>query len=283
MIIDGKKIAAELLEELKKTLGEKKYPRAPKLAYFLIGKNPASHIYVKHKVKACERIGIETQGILLESETTQKEVLDHLLSLNEDPSVDAILVQMPLPAHLDEQKIIESIDPKKDVDGFHPLNIGRLLLGHKPYFVPCTPLGIQYLLEKMQIPVKGKHVVILGRSNIVGKPLAALLVQKDSKANATVTLAHSHTQRLKELCLSADILVAAMGTPEFIDSQMVKEGAVVIDVGINRLNDRLIGDVHFDDVFHKAAYITPVPKGVGPMTIAMLLKNTVESFLKKHT
>lgn len=278
MIIDGKKIAHDLLEELKEKYTQNPGPRPPKLAYLLIGDNPASHIYVRYKVKACSRIGFEACGHTLPKEVSEQEVLDLIESLNHDSTVDGILVQMPLPAHINAKKVIESVDPKKDVDGFHPFNMGRLLQGNDPYFIPCTPLGIQQLLIHSHIPIAGKHVVILGRSSIVGKPLAALLSQKSKDANATVTLAHSYTEHLEDITLSADILIAAMGVAEKVQGAMVKSGAIVIDVGINRLQGKLVGDVAFEEVAHKASFITPVPGGVGPMTIAMLLSNTYKSY-----
>lgn len=283
MILDGKKIATEILKELKTQIEAHALLRPPTLAYLLIGDNPASHLYVKYKVKACEQLGIQTKAHHLPKDISEPQVLRLLDTLNQASDIDGVLVQMPLPAQLSTQKIIEAIDPQKDVDGFHPLNMGRLLLGYEPHFIPCTPLGIHEMLKYLQIPIGGKHVVILGRSNIVGKPLAALLAQKSKEANATVTLAHSYTQNVEEITLSADILVAAMGQPEKVTGSMVKQGAIVIDVGINRLKDKLVGDVLFEDVVHKASYITPVPKGVGPMTIAMLLSNTFKSFCKRES
>lgn len=283
MIIDGKQIANEILVEIQTELAKISSKRPPTLAYILIGDNPASHVYVKYKVKACKKVGFEVKGHHLPKDISQNEVLKLIDELNQDLSVDGILVQMPLPSDFDPQKVIESVDPKKDVDGFHPLNMGRLLQGNEPFFIPCTPLGIQQLLIKSNIPIAGKHVVILGRSNIVGKPLAALLMQKQSNANATVTLAHSYTHNLEEITLSADILIAAMGSAEKVQGAMVKSGAVVIDVGINRLQDKLVGDVVFDELTHKASHITPVPGGVGPMTIAMLLSNTWKSYrIREH-
>ena len=283
MILDGKKIAEEILRDLKVKVDALQKKRPPLLAFLLIGENPASHLYVKYKTKACERIGIQTRGFQFSKEISQKEVLKHIQALNLDSAVDGILVQLPLPPHLNTQEIIEAVDPQKDVDGFHPFNIGRLLLGYEPYFVPCTPLGIQEMLKRSSIPVAGKHVVIMGRSNIVGKPLAALLMQKNKEANATVTLVHSYTQNMDLITATADILIAAMGSPEFVQSAMIKQGAVIIDVGINRHCGKIVGDVLFDEVNPKAAHITPVPGGVGPMTIAMLLSNTFKSYsLKEH-
>lgn len=278
MILNGKKIAQEILDELKIKIEALEGKRPPLLAFLLIGDNPASHIYVKYKVKACEQIGIKTRGFHLSKEISQKEVMEHLKNLNLDPEVDGILVQLPLPPQLNTQEVIEGVDPRKDVDGFHPLNIGRLLLGYEPYFTPCTPLGIQEMLARSSIPISSKHIVIMGRSNIVGKPLAALLIQKNKEANATISLVHSYTKDLDQMTQKADILVAAMGSPEFVQASMVKNGAIIIDVGINRHGGKLVGDVFFEEVSPKAAHITPVPGGVGPMTIAMLLSNTLKSY-----
>jgi methylenetetrahydrofolate dehydrogenase (NADP+)/methenyltetrahydrofolate cyclohydrolase len=281
MILNGKKIADEILLELKQKIAEASGQRAPLLAFLLIGENAASQIYVKYKIKACEKVGIKTQGFELPKEIPQMEVLRIIDQLNSDSNVDGILVQLPLPPQLNTQEIIERVDPKKDVDGFHPLNIGRLLLGYEPYFIPCTPLGILELLKRSSIPVQGKHVVIMGRSNIVGKPLAALLMQKSNEANATVTLVHSYSQGLELITSQADILIAAMGNPRFVQFSMVKKGAVVIDVGINRHSGQLMGDVDFDKVAPICSHITSVPGGVGPMTIAMLLSNTYKGYCSK--
>ena len=281
MIIDGKKIAHEILEELKSEISLLNSNRAPCLSYILVGDHAASHLYVKRKVQACERIGIQAKGNVFEKDVKQEKILELIEALNLDPAVDGILVQMPLPPHINNQQIVEAINPQKDVDGFHPFNVGRLLLGYTPFFVPCTPLGIHELLTRSNIEVSHKNVVVMGRSTIVGKPLAALLMQKKKSANATVTVVHSHTPNLEEVTSQADILVAAMGSPKFVTSQMVKKGAVVIDVGINRLHGKLVGDVDFDDILPQASQITPVPGGVGPMTIAMLLSNTLRSYQMK--
>ncbi|MCH9633661.1 MAG: Bifunctional protein FolD protein [Chlamydiae bacterium] len=278
MILNGKKIAEEVLLELKQKIDSLKTKRPPLLAYLLIGENPASHIYVKYKVKACKQIGIQTRGFELSQNISQGEVLQLIAELNLDPLVDGILVQMPLPPQINSQQVIESVDPTKDVDGFHPLNIGRLLLGYEPYFIPCTPLGIHEILLRSNISTVGKHIVIMGRSNIVGKPLAALFMQKNNLANATISLVHSYTENLDQITEQADVLIAAMGNPEFVQSAMVKNGAIVIDVGINRKDKKLVGDVNFTEVAPKASHITPVPGGVGPMTIAMLLSNTLKSY-----
>jgi methylenetetrahydrofolate dehydrogenase (NADP+)/methenyltetrahydrofolate cyclohydrolase len=276
-LLDGRKVADQIIKELKKTVGT--LTRPPGLAFVLVGSNPASQTYVRMKKKKCQEIGIVSKDLQFEENISEKELLKHIQTLNRDPAIDGILIQQPLPKHL--LTIVETIDPSKDVDGFHPLNMGRLLLGEPGGFVPCTPLGIQRLLLEYKISLSGKHVVILGRSNIVGKPLAALLMQKNREANATVTVAHTSTQHLQELTLSADILVAAMGSHHFVRSSMVKKGAVVIDVGINRHGSKITGDVDFDEVGPKTSLITPVPGGIGPMTIAMLMSNTVLSYERK--
>lgn len=287
MIIDGKAIAQAIRHELAEEVAQCN-GRPPCLAVILTGDDPASHIYVNQKLRACKEMGITSIKRELPSTLSTEELHHEVEALNNDPEVDGILVQLPLPDHIDPNKVIEWISPEKDVDGFHPINAGKLLAGQTDGLIPCTPRGIQLLLEKSDIPTEGKHVVILGRSNIVGKPLAALLMQKGPTANATVTIAHSRTQNLAELCQSADILVAAIGNPLFVKPEMVKEGAIVIDVGTNRLDDpsrpkgyRLVGDVDFDQVADKCSYITPVPGGVGPMTIAMLLSNTLQSYKQR--
>ena len=286
MVINGKKIADEIRGEIKKSIAELKSPRKPGLAFLLVGHHAPSHTYVNMKKKACADVGIESHVYELPETITEQELLKKIEELNRDPVVDGILVQLPLPSHISEHKITLAIDPAKDVDGFHPINVGKLLLGQTDGFVPCTPLGIKVLLERAKIQVEKKHVVIVGRSNIVGKPLAALLIQKAPHCNATVTIAHSHTQNLPELTRQADILVAAVGRPRFITADMVREGAVVIDVGINREESpsgpRLVGDVDFENVEKKCSNITPVPKGIGPMTVTMLLQNTLQSFLRRQ-
>lgn len=275
-IIDGKKIAKEILEELKHKVDGKEIT----LAVILIGENPASKIYVNMKKKACEDVGIKSKRVLLKEETSEESVIEKILELNSDKNIHGILVQLPLPKHIDQRKIIETIDPKKDIDGFHPINVGRMFLGDEDIFFPCTPNGIKILLERANVEVEGKHVVIVGRSNIVGKPLAAILMQNRPGCNATVTVAHSKSKNLKEVTRSADILVAAVGRAKFIKRDMVKEGAVVIDVGINREkgSKKIYGDVDFEDIFEKVSKITPVPGAVGPMTIASLLLNTYRAF-----
>ena len=277
MIIDGKAIAKTIEDNLKQAIAHIK-GRKPALAFIRVGEDPASKAYIRMKKKKCGEIGILSIDKELPEKTTEDQLLEEIDTLNADSAVDGILVQLPLPKHINTHYILEAIHPEKDVDGFHPLNVGKLLLGEKSGFFPCTPYGIQVLLDHAKIDTTGKHVVIVGRSNIVGKPLAALLMQKEKGANATVTVAHSATKNLKGLCQSADILIAAMGSPHFIKADMVKEGAVVIDVGINRSSDKLVGDVDFDAVAPKCSHISPVPGGVGPMTIAMLLSNTLLSY-----
>lgn len=280
MIIDGKAIAAEIQQKIQSAISHL-HGRKPGLAFVLVGQNPASMTYIKMKKKRCAEVGIVSIDKELPETISEEELLSLISSLNHDPDIDGILVQLPLPRHIRTEKILEAIDPEKDVDGFHPLNVGRLLLGDKSGFFPCTPYGITILLGHSQIDPKGKHVVILGRSNIVGKPLAALLMQKGEGANATVTVAHSATQNLKEMCRSADILIAAMGKPKLVKADMIKKGVVVIDVGINRFGNQIVGDVDFDSVAPHCKAISPVPGGVGPMTIAMLLSNTLLSYQRR--
>ena len=274
-ILDGKKVASEARERIAVIVKEiKKSGKVPPgLAVVLVGDNPASKVYVGQKEKACKEVGFESFLYRLPEETTQQELLELVAKLNEDPKVHGILVQLPLPKHLNETEVIEAIRPEKDVDGFHPMNLGKLVAG-LPCTVPCTPKGIMYLLEYYGIEIEGKNAVVVGRSNIVGKPVAHLLLQK----NATVTICHSRTKNLEAITQEADILVVAAGKPHFITQHMVKKGAVVVDVGINRLESGLVGDVDFDGVRMKASWITPVPGGVGPMTIAMLLQNTLEMY-----
>lgn len=280
ILLDGKKVADQILKDLKKTIGT--FTRPPGLAFVIIGEDSSSQTYVRMKKKKCLDIGIVSKDKKFPADVTEKELIAHIEKLNRDPSIDGILIQQPFPPHLKASTIMEAVDPHKDVDGFHPINMGRLLLGETNGFIPCTPEGIHRLLQAYDISVSGKHVVILGRSNIVGKPLAALLVQKTPTANATVTIAHTGTKNIKDLTLSADILIAAMGSPHFVKAAMVKKGAVVIDVGINRNGSKIAGDVDFDRVAPLCSYITPVPGGIGPMTIAMLLSNTALSVEKKR-
>ena len=278
-IIDGKKISTQIKDELKsRVAGLKEKGICPCLAVIQVGSDPASTVYVNNKKKACAYIGIGSRAYELPEETGEQELLELIDQLNHDPSVHGILVQLPIPDHMDEQKVIMAISPDKDVDGFHPQNVGALNIG-RPGFVSCTPAGIIQLLKRSDISIEGKECVVVGRSNIVGKPVSALLLRE----NGTVTVCHSRTRRLKEVCQRADILVAAIGRPKFFDDSYVKEGAVVIDVGIHRMdNGKLCGDVDYDKVVSKVAAITPVPGGVGPMTIAMLMNNCVESALSKN-
>lgn len=279
ILLDGKKLSEQILHDLKKTIGT--FTRPPGLAFILVGDNPSSDAYVRMKKKACQEIGIASFDQKFPVDISEKELISYLQTLNHNPAIDGILIQQPLPPHLAVSTLMEFVDPSKDVDGFHPINMGRLLLGEKNGFVPCTPLGIQRLLQAYQISCESKHVVIVGRSNIVGKPLAALLMQKNRSSNATVTVAHRQTQNLQQLTLSADILIAAMGQPHFIKGAFVKKGAVVIDVGINRQGPHLIGDVDFNEAATRASHLTPVPGGIGPMTIAMLMANTLLSFERR--
>jgi methylenetetrahydrofolate dehydrogenase (NADP+)/methenyltetrahydrofolate cyclohydrolase len=282
MIIDGAAIAREIESHIQKGIAELKH-RRPGLAFLLIGDNPASRSYIKMKKKKCGEVGIVSFDREFPPTISEMELLAEIQLLNENPAVDGILVQLPLPSHLNTASVLSAIDPTKDVDGFHPMNVGKMLLGEQGGFLPCTPLGIQVLLTRSQIPLLGKHVVIVGRSNIVGKPLAAILMQKAPHCNATVTVAHSLTEHLTDICRSADILVAALGKPQFIQASMVRKGAAVIDVGMNRGNNgKLVGDVDFDQVAPLTSAITPVPKGVGPMTIAMLLSNTLLSYQRRQ-
>lgn len=273
-IIDGKKISKELKDELKEKVAKYKEEGVEiTLAVIQVGNDKASSVYVGNKKKACEYIGIKSLSYELEESTTEEELLNLIKELNNRKDVNGILVQLPLPKHIDEDKVIESIDAKKDVDGFHPMSVGALSIGKKG-FISCTPYGIIELLKRSNIDIDGKECVVIGRSNIVGKPMSMLLLRE----NATVTIAHSHTKNLKEVAKRADILVVAIGKPQFINSEYVKEGAVVIDVGIHRdENNKLCGDVDYEDVFPHASAITPVPGGVGPMTIAMLMKNCVNA------
>ena len=283
LVLDGKIAAASVKEELRSQTDAllKAGKPTPHLAAILVGNNGASETYVASKVKNCEETGFQSSLIRLEENVEEAVLLAAIEKLNNDPGVDGILVQLPLPKHISEQKVIEAINPAKDVDGFHPSNIGKLVQG-LPTFIPATPYGILLMLEHFKIETKGKHAVVIGRSNIVGRPMSILLSSNIPQGNCTVTLCHSHTHNLKELCLQADILVAALGKPEFVLPEMVKEGAVIIDVGITRVTDptakkgfRIKGDVHYQSVAPKCSAITPVPGGVGLMTIAGLLKNTM--------
>lgn len=273
-IIDGKAVSAAVREDVTAATADfvAKSGVTPHLAAVLVGDDPASQVYVRNKERACEKCGLKSTLHRLPAEITQEELTKLVQGLNEDPSVHGILVQLPLPKHLDSVAILDAILPAKDVDGFHPENVGLMLQG-RPRFLPCTPHGVMKLLEHEQIETAGKHAVILGRSDIVGKPMAGLLVQRG--ADATVTICHSRTADIGAITRQADILIAAVGRPEFVTADMLKPGAVVIDVGINRVNDKLLGDVEFSGAMEKCSAITPVPGGVGPMTIAMLLQNTL--------
>lgn len=273
-ILDGKKVSAKVREDLKLEVDNlKKEGIKPKLAVIMVGNDLASKVYVRNKNKACEEIGIEYEQFLLGEETTMEELLNVIDNLNKNQNIDGILLQSPIPKHLDINKAFRAILPEKDVDGFHPINAGKLSIGEK-CFVPCTPHGVVKIIEEYNIETEGKNVVIVGRSNIVGKPLIQCMLQK----NATVTVCHSKTRNLEEFTRKADILIVAIGKQKFITENMVKEGVVVIDIGINRNEEgKLVGDVDFDNVSKKASYITPVPGGVGPMTVAMLMENVVEA------
>ena len=284
-ILDGKKTSLTIQQELAQMVKEKvgKGLKRPHLAAILVGDDGPSQTYVNAKVKACDRIGFKSTLIKLESTISEEELLNRIHHLNIDRDVDGFIVQLPLPDHIDESKVTLAIDPKKDVDGFHPMNVGNMTLG-LPAFLPATPNGIIELLKRYDIETEGKNCVVIGRSSIVGTPVSILLSRKSKTGNATVTLAHSRTKELPRICKSADVIVVAIGKPLFLTEDMVKEGAVIIDVGIHRINDetkkngfRLIGDVDFDNVAQKTSYITPVPGGVGPMTIASLLLNTYKS------
>jgi methylenetetrahydrofolate dehydrogenase (NADP+)/methenyltetrahydrofolate cyclohydrolase len=280
-IISGKEIAESIRGEIKTKVEELKGKGiTPGLAVILVGEDPGSQVYVKAKGKACDKLGIYSDTYKMPTETSEEDLLNLIAKLNADEKIHGILVQLPLPKHIDEDKVLMAIDPNKDVDGFHPVNVGKMLVGAE-CFLPCTPHGIQELLMRSGNDPEGKHVVVVGRSNIVGKPVAGILMQKKPGANATVTIAHSRTQNLAELTKTADIIVAAIGKPEFIKADMVKDGVVIIDVGVNQVGKTpegkriLKGDVDFEAVKEKASAITPVPGGVGPMTITMLMQNTV--------
>ncbi|MDG2492386.1 MAG: tetrahydrofolate dehydrogenase/cyclohydrolase catalytic domain-containing protein [Flavobacteriaceae bacterium] len=282
-ILDGKKTSQEIKEEIKVTVTSMKErgERVPHLAAVLVGSDGASLTYVGSKVRSCEQIGFESTLIRLEEEISEEELLLHIDQLNKDKTLDGYIVQLPLPKHINEERILLAIDPKKDVDGFHPANFGRMALDLDA-FIPATPFGIMQLLERYEVPTSGKHCVVVGRSHIVGRPISILMSQKGPAGDATVTVAHSRTKNLSELTKQADIIVMALGIPEYLTADMVKEGATIIDVGITRVADEshpkgyvIKGDVAFDEVAAKSSFITPVPGGVGPMTIAMLLKNTL--------
>ncbi len=283
ILLDGKKTSAEIKNEISIAVKQLKSEgkKTPHLAAILVGSDGASMTYVASKVKACKMVGFDSTLIELPEETSEKELLEQIHKLNNNKNIDGFIVQLPLPKHIDEQKVLMAVNPDKDVDGFHPTNVGKMTL-ELPCFLPATPFGILELLERYNVETSGKQVVIIGRSHIVGRPMSILMSQKRKAGNATVTIAHSKTKNLKAITQQADIIVAALGIPEFLTGDMVKDGVTIIDVGITRVKDdtkkrgyRLAGDVHFESVSKKAAYITPVPGGVGPMTIAMLLKNTL--------
>ena len=282
-LIDGKKIADEVKQEIALEVEaiRKAGGKIPHLCAIIVGHDGASETYVGHKEKSCAQVGFKSTLLRLEDTITEAELLEEIRKINADTDIDGLIVQMPLPKHIDEQKVIEAIDPRKDVDGFHPVNVGRMVIG-LPAYISATPDGIMELLRRYQIPTAGKRCVVIGRSNIVGRPMTNLLSQKGNPGDCTVTMCHSRTQNMKEICLEADIIVAALGKAEFLTADMVKPGAVVIDVGITRVASdktkngwKLLGDVKFDEVAPKCSFITPVPGGVGPMTIISLMKNTL--------
>jgi len=284
-ILDGKATSTALKEEIKQEVEQIKATQGkiPHLVVILVGHDGGSETYVAAKVKACEYVGFKSTLIRYENDVTETTLLEKINELNNDNDIDGFIVQLPLPKHINEQKVIEAIDYRKDVDGFHPVNAGRLMLG-LPAFIPATPMGIMTLLKRYNVDTDGKHCVVIGRSHIVGRPMSVLMSNKANPGNATVTLCHSHTPNLKEITLQADIIIAALGKPEFLKGDMVKDGVVIIDVGVTRLPSdktksgwKLYGDVAFDEVSPKSSYITPVPGGVGPMTIASLLQNTLLS------
>ena len=280
IIIDGKEFSKKILEEIsneQKEIVEKKNLRPAGLAVIIVGENPASQVYVRNKTRACGKVGFYSETIKLEENISENDLIKKIEELNEDDKIDGILVQLPLPKHIDELKVINSIKPEKDVDGFSNVNVGKMVIGDESGFLSCTPYGIMQLLEGYDIDVDGKDVVVVGRSNIVGKPMAMMLIQK----GATVQVCNSRTKDLSKKLKKADIIVVAVGVPRMIKATDVKEGVVVIDVGINRVDGKLCGDVDYEDVAQKASYITPVPGGVGPMTIASLIKNTFISYQRK--
>lgn len=280
VILDGKKYSAEIINDLKNVVDGFKNTvgKVPGLAVIIVGDDQASKVYVNSKIRACEKIGIKSVEVCLPENTSEEEVLNKIEELNNDKEINGILVQLPLPKHISEKKVTEKISVTKDVDGFKPENLGKIMMGDDSGFISCTPQGIMYLIEQTKVELYGMTACVLGRSNIVGKPISSLLINK----GATVVTCNSRTKNLEEIIKNSDIIVAAIGQAKFVKENMVKEGAIVIDVGINRLEGKLVGDVDFENIKEKSSYITPVPGGVGPMTIAMLMKNTVQSFVKEE-
>ena len=278
-IIDGKALSEKILKEIEQEHSEleKKVERKAGLAVIIVGENPASQIYVRNKIKACERVGFHSETIRLNENITEENLLLEIEKLNNDNNIDGILVQLPIPKHINELKVINAISAEKDVDGFHTTNIGKMMIGDETGFLPCTPAGVIQMFEEYNINLEGKDVLVIGQSNIVGKPMTLLLINK----RATVQVCNSKTKNLPEKLQKADVVVAAAGSPKLVKGSDVKEGVVVIDIGINRVNGKICGDVDFEEVSQKASYITPVPGGVGPMTIAMLIKNTFKSYKQK--
>ena len=277
IILDGKKTSEKIIENIKKET--EKLDVKPKLAVIMVGNNPASEIYVRNKQKKAEDIGFKSVVISLPSTVSEDNLIEQIYILNEDVNVNAILVQLPLPEHINKKKVLEAIDPIKDVDGFTSYNFGKLALGYKPYAIPCTPKGIIYLLYEYNIELTGKRALVIGRSNIVGKPVSILMQNN----NATVTMANSYTKNLKELCLNSDIIISAVGKPKLIKADYINNNTVIVDVGINRTENGVVGDVDYENVYTKASYITPVPGGIGPMTIAMLMENTLDLYRLQNT
>ena len=285
IILDGRKTSNDIKDEIAESVKEivASGSRAPHLAAVIVGEDGASLTYVGSKVRACERVGFDSTLVKLPETTSEEELLDKVNELNNNQNIDGYIVQLPLPSHIDSQKILMAVDPAKDVDGFHPTNFGKMAL-NLPTFISATPYGIMELLERYNVDTQGKHTVVIGRSDIVGRPVSILMSRKSNPGNSTVTLAHSRTQNIAELTKQADIVISALGSPNFVKADMVKDGVVVIDVGITRVKDdsekgyKIVGDVDYENVSKKASYITPVPGGVGPMTIAMLLKNTLQAF-----
>ena len=284
-ILDGRKTSNDIKDEIAESVKEivASGSRAPHLAAVIVGEDGASLTYVGSKVRACERVGFDSTLVKLPENTTEQELLDKVNELNNDQNIDGYIVQLPLPSHIDSQKILMAVDPAKDVDGFHPTNFGKMAL-NLPTFISATPYGIMELLERYNVDTQGKHTIVIGRSDIVGRPVSILMSRKSNPGNSTVTLAHSRTQNIAELTKQADIVISALGSPNFVKADMLKDGVVVVDVGITRVKDdsekgyKIVGDVDYENVSKKASYITPVPGGVGPMTIAMLLKNTLQAF-----